>query len=111
MWGCHYHEFPFSPSGCIRTLISTSMPTSKVANPTPTPKVILRLAVPSPLRRLFDYLAPEDFSQKQIDALVPGMRVRVPFGSRALVAVLVSLETKTEVPIARLRPALEILDE
>lgn len=86
------------------------MPTPKDAVPLPTPKVILRLAVPSPLRRLFDYLPPVDLDAEQIAALVPGMRVRVPFGSRALVAVLVSLESHTDVPLARLRPALEILD-
>lgn len=86
------------------------MPKPKVASPTSTAKVILRLAVPSPLRRLFDYLAPEALDADQIAALVPGMRVRVPFGSRALVAVLVSLETHTLVPRAKLRPALEILD-
>lgn len=72
--------------------------------------VILRLAVPSPLRRLFDYLPPESCDAKQLDALQPGVRVRVPFGSRALVAVLVSIETSTDVPNTRLRHALEILD-
>lgn len=86
------------------------MPKLKDANPLATPRVILRLAVPSPLRRLFDYLAPADLDSAQISTLEPGMRVRVPFGSRSLVAVLVSLETHTEVPLSRLRPALEILD-
>lgn len=101
----------FSSSGLIRAYESPPpMPTTKDASPDPHDKVILRLAVPSPLRRLFDYLAPEDLSPEQLAALVPGMRVRVPFGSRALVAVLVSVQSHSPVASTRLRPALEILD-
>ncbi len=72
--------------------------------------VILRLAVPSPLRRFFDYLPPKDLSLEAIEAIQPGMRVRVPFGPRALIAIVVSLESHTEVPQTKLRAALEILD-
>ncbi|MBT9530093.1 MAG: hypothetical protein IV111_07960, partial [Pseudomonas sp.] len=41
------------------------------------PATILRLALPSPLRRLFDYAVPADL---QHIAWQPGMRLRVPFG-------------------------------
>ncbi|HEU5280942.1 MAG TPA: hypothetical protein VFU82_03060, partial [Gammaproteobacteria bacterium] len=54
---------------------------------------ILRLALPTPLRRLFDYLPPEGFD---CSALSPGIRVQVPFQSRTLIGVLVSLEKKSE---------------
>ena len=39
----------------------------------------MRLALPSPLRRLFDYLAPQGVPHA---ALQPGVRLRVPFGRR-----------------------------
>ncbi|WP_339487008.1 primosomal protein N' [Pseudomonas sp. EL_65y_Pfl2_R95] len=69
---------------------------------------ILRLALPSPLRRLFDYLAPAGVSP---DALQPGVRLRVPFGRRELVGILVEVTDQSEVPIDKLKPALELLDE
>lgn len=86
------------------------MPTPKDNTRSSPPRVILRLAVPSPLRRYFDYLPPTQLNAEQVAALVPGVRVKVPFGSRALIAVLISIESHTEVPLKRLRPAHEILD-
>ena len=50
-------------------------------------KTILRIAVPSPLYRSFDYLPPAGTDP---DILQPGIRVRVPFGRRRLVGVLLS---------------------
>lgn len=44
-----------------------------------------QVAVPSPLRRLFDYLPPTDNARP----IAPGTRVRVPFGARELVGVVV----------------------
>ena len=49
------------------------------------PDTILRLALPSPLRRLFDYLAPQGVPHA---ALQPGVRLRVPFGRREVIGVL-----------------------
>src|SRR5690606_9220748 len=71
------------------------------------PAPILRLALPSPLRRLFDYLAPVGVP---LAALQPGVRLRVPFGNRQLVGVLIELSEHSEVPAERLKPALELLD-
>ena len=67
---------------------------------------ILRVAVPSPLPRLFDYLPPTGFQ----GTLYPGVRLRVPFGRTRQVAVLVELAAESEVPRNQLRPALEVLD-
>lgn len=86
------------------------MPKQKPNTVQSSPEVILRLAVPSPLRRLFDYLPPQNLSAQSLAAIKPGMRVRVPFGPRALVAVVVSVETHTEVPASRLRAAQEFID-
>lgn len=68
---------------------------------------ILRVAVPSPLRRLFDYRAPASAAGK----VAPGQRVRVPFGRQRLVGVIVEVAATTDVPAARLRDAIELVDE
>ncbi|MCO1332888.1 primosomal protein N' [Microbulbifer sp. OS29] len=68
-------------------------------------RVILRLAVPVPLRRLFDYLPPEGLSP---ELLQPGQRLWVPFAGRKLVAVL--LEIVQESPHTGLKPALGLVD-
>ncbi len=67
---------------------------------------ILRIAVPSPLHRLFDYLPPQD----PHPALRPGQRVRVPFGRGECVGILVELAGESELPTTKLRPAAAILD-
>lgn len=76
----------------------------------PAPPLFLRLAVPSPLRRYFDYLPPEGIHRDALEGLLPGVRVRVPFGSRTLVGILVATVDHTDVPPAKQRSALEILD-
>jgi len=68
---------------------------------------ILRIAVPSPLYRTFDYLPPPD---RDLTALRPGLRVRVPFGRRQVVGFLLETSDSTSLDPAALRPALEILD-
>jgi len=69
--------------------------------------LVLRMALPSPLRRCFDYLPPSGVERA---ALVPGIRLRVPFGRRQLVGVLIEVGDHSELPRAKLRPALELLD-
>ncbi|MEO0422653.1 MAG: primosomal protein N' [Pseudomonadota bacterium] len=72
---------------------------------------LLRVAVPTPLRRYFDYLAPADTSSPLPPA--PGYRVRVPFGRGrdGVVGVVVEHPTQTEVPRGRLKPVAAVLDE
>lgn len=70
--------------------------------------VILRIALPTPLRRLFDYLPPQSIDYTKIK---PGVRVCVPFQSRILIGILVSIEKKSSVPYEKLKQAVEILDE
>lgn len=86
------------------------MPKTDTGPATKPNSLVLRLAVPSPLRRLFDYLPPAGMSDEQARRLEPGIRVRVPFGSRSLVAVLTSVEAESSVPTNKLRHTLEILD-
>jgi primosomal protein N' (replication factor Y) len=68
---------------------------------------ILRVALNMPLRRAFEFLPPDDCDA---GGLSPGVRVRVPFGRRRLVGVLVEVTGRSEVPAAKLKRALEILD-
>ncbi len=65
------------------------------------------MALDTPLRHLFDYRAP---AGRDPAALVPGMRVEVPFGHRTLVGVLVELAAASDLPAARLRAAGAVLD-
>ncbi len=71
------------------------------------PDAILRLALPSPLRRLFDYRAPPGVPRS---ALQPGARLRVPFGRRELIGILIEVTGHSEVPLDKLKPALQLLD-
>ncbi|MDD5389344.1 MAG: primosomal protein N' [Gallionellaceae bacterium] len=59
--------------------------------------LIARVALDTPLDRLFDYLAPE------AEAVDIGRRVEIPFGPRTLVGVLVELADHSEVPAAALK--------
>jgi primosomal protein N' (replication factor Y) len=70
-------------------------------------QTILRIAVPSPLYRSFDYLPPVSGAP---DTLQPGCRIRVPFGRRKAVGILLELAQHSELDPAHLKPALEILD-
>jgi len=71
---------------------------------------VLRLAIDTPLRRLFDYLPPADAGADTLAALAPGCRLLVPFGRRQLIGVLIDTVSETDVPADKLRPALKILD-
>src|SRR5262245_38858935 len=70
-------------------------------------RLILRIALDTPLRRLFDYLAPVNLEP---GTLVPGKRVRVPFGRRRLTGMLLEVAERSAVPGHKLKAALEVLD-
>jgi primosomal protein N' (replication factor Y) len=67
--------------------------------------VILGVAIATPLRRLFDYRPPPG-----ADELRPGQRVWVPFGRRKVVGVILELRERSELPAAKLRAVLSIID-
>jgi primosomal protein N' (replication factor Y) len=70
-----------------------------------TPQGVLRVALDTPLRRLFDYLPPPGSSRPAI-----GSRVRVPFGRQRLVGVVVDHAAHSDLPPEKLRAVLEVLD-
>lgn len=62
------------------------------------------IALPTPVRRTFDYLCPDPLP-------LPGTRVRVPFGQRTLVGWVMAA-VATETPAERsLKPVQDVLDE
>ncbi|OOF49131.1 primosomal protein N' [Rodentibacter genomosp. 1] len=65
---------------------------------------IVRVALPVPLPRLFDYLVSDDMP------LVVGSRVLVPFGTQKKVAIVVELPETTEIPKDKLKEIIAILD-
>ena len=70
--------------------------------------LIFRLAVPTFLNRLFDYLAPKNSCS--VDVKI-GVRVLVPFAGTEKVAVLIETDSKTEIESAKLKTAIKILDD
>lgn len=72
---------------------------------------VLRLAIQSPLRRLFDYLPPRAMSEDDVAALQPGQRLSVPFGPRRVTAYLVAVCEHSELPLSALKHAYAVLDE
>ena len=48
----------------------------------------IQVAVPKPLRQLFDYLV----TKEQITRLQPGIRVKVPFGRQQLIGIVVNTD-------------------
>lgn len=67
----------------------------------------LRVAIPTPLRRTFDYLP-----SKNIDpsTLLPGIRIRVPFGRRDVIGILLETGVEPSIDIKRLKPIKQVLD-
>ncbi len=71
------------------------------------PEPILRVAVPAPLHSCFDYLPPEVGDP---GALVPGVRLLVPFGRGERCGVLVELVDDSQLERAKLKRATRLLD-
>jgi primosomal protein N' (replication factor Y) len=69
---------------------------------------VVRVALPTPLRRLFDYRA--GLSGITAEPIGPGMRVLVPFGRQRLVGIAMEAAARSELPDERLKPVLECLD-
>ena len=70
---------------------------------------ILRVAVASPLRQLFDYLPPAGAARNP--PLAPGARVWVPFGRSTRVGLVIEVAGEARVPAERLRAVLGAIDD
>jgi len=67
----------------------------------------IQVAVPKPLRQLFDYLA----TTEQLSKLQTGMRVKVPFGRQQLIGIVVSTNSNSDYAHHKLKAISEIIDE
>ena len=72
---------------------------------------VLRVAVPGPLRRWFEYLPPPEAQGCDSPRLMPGMRVKVPFGGSVRIGVILETADEPEIELGRLREVTERLDE
>ena len=70
--------------------------------------LILGIAVDVPLRRLFDYRAPPGIDPARLQ---PGVRLWVPFGRRKVTGVLVEVRPTSDLPDAKLRAAIAVIDD
>lgn len=70
---------------------------------------ILRIAIASPLRRLFDYLPDQHYPE---ELLQPGLRVSVPFGrQKAVTGILIEVTSDSNTPHNKLRKIHGIPDQ
>jgi primosomal protein N' (replication factor Y) len=72
-----------------------------------TPPTVLQVAVPAPVSGSFDYLPPAGAG----GPIQPGQRLRVPFGRSTRIGVVIGSSEGSSLPAARLKPALELLDQ
>ena len=70
-------------------------------------KIYVRVALPTPIRKVFDYLPQDD---KSSHLLQQGARVKVPFGSRKLIGIIIDIVNKTNVSSKQLKKIIEIID-
>ncbi|QXP91806.1 primosomal protein N' [Methylococcus capsulatus] len=70
-------------------------------------ETVVRVAVPIPAYRCFDYLAPAGVP---LESLLPGVRLSVPFGNRIRVGYLIAVVETPGCEVERLRPAAAVLD-
>jgi primosomal protein N' (replication factor Y) len=71
----------------------------------PVKNTVLSVALPVPLRQLFDYLPAENEHAPRA-----GQRVVVPFGRRKLVGVIVKISNRSDMPLERLASVAEYPD-
>lgn len=69
--------------------------------------VYVRVALPTPIRKYFDYLPP---ATQLNHSLQPGIRVQVPFGKQTLIGIVVEITKETTVPIQQLKKIISIID-
>ena len=67
---------------------------------------VVQVALPVPMRQLFDYSCTDNQSLP-----VPGMRVMVPLQKRTVVGIVCGMSAQSAVPMRRLRHIIRVLDD
>ena len=70
------------------------------------PLKTIKVAVKTPLYRVFDYLPPAPAAEP----LTPGCRVRVPFGRRRVTGVIWATDATSDIDVAKLKRIERVLD-
>ena len=70
-------------------------------------EIVLRVAVPLPLRQSFDYLPP---AGANLTGFRPGCRIMAPFGRRKLVGLLLETADRSRISRDQLKPAAAVID-
>ena len=70
-------------------------------------KNIVRVAVPVPLRRCFDYRLPEGID---VDAVQPGMRLWVSFGRKYVMGIIDEVGVEASIELSKIKPAIKVPD-
>jgi primosomal protein N' (replication factor Y) len=73
----------------------------------PGNELIFRVAIPVPIYRLFDYLAPDNV---ELDNIKPGVRLEVPFGKGKKIGFLLEIAQNSELDTGKLKRVVRILD-
>ena len=68
---------------------------------------VLKIAVPVPMHRIFDYLPPAGINHSSVR---PGVRVEVPFGRSRKTGILLEITDASDIAPERLRAASRIID-
>lgn len=73
-------------------------------------KTIVRVAVPSPPRRLFDYKVKDNCAFVP-NSLVAGMRVSVPFGRRQIIGIIIEITNHSDIAPEKLKDVTDFVDD
>ncbi|MCG8611091.1 MAG: hypothetical protein MI864_11195, partial [Pseudomonadales bacterium] len=68
------------------------------------PTQLIKVALPIPLKQTFDY----QLSEKELEKATLGARVKVPFGNRQLIGLIVELSPRPSIDITRIKPIIEL---
>ncbi len=68
---------------------------------------LVSIAIPCPLRRRFDYLWPAALAREP----QPGLRVKLPFGRREVVGIVLARSDNSDIDPAKLKAVTAVLDE
>jgi len=68
---------------------------------------VLQVALSAPVMRLFDYLPPDNGDSHGRR----GQRILIPFGKSTRVGVIVAVKQSSDIPLQRLRHAIQIIDD
>jgi primosomal protein N' (replication factor Y) (superfamily II helicase) len=120
---CRFSREEHSPNGPLSNVMTqddsnATAPNGLNLHTSGSASVFYRVAVPSPLRRVFDYLPPKsppELTRSLITTVntasaQPGTRVRIPFGARKVTGIILEVVSETDVPRAKLRHADSVLD-